>query len=135
MRINPEEHLQTDMEKIRDSFTQQQKAISLSVTFDGLFQDLAEMETDYTATTLYRALANKIIRQAGPASIVRKTEDYSLRILIFTASCTDAELYVSQMKKNLEKLFGAARIAHVVFTIEGSCTTPEQAREYLEGLR
>ncbi len=131
---NPVSHSITEVSKIRTAFEDKRIALGLSVSFAKAFPDRAHIDTDYNEYILYRAIVNKIARQAGPASIVRKNNDYSLRILVFVASGTDSSLYCNQMNKTLEKLFGAARVAAISLVFDGSFRNPDQAKGFLDGV-
>jgi len=134
IRDVPAGYSATEQEKMSAAFSERRTALLVSVNFSRLFPDPVIIETDFTENVLYRALANRIIRQAGPASIVRKDEDYSLRILIFVAGGTDPDLYLDQMKKTLERHFGASRIARFDISSEGTCQNPDYARDYISGV-
>ena len=133
IRDIPAGHSTADQTKMASAFEERRIALLVSVDFLRLFHDPAVVETDFSQNVLYRALANRIIRQAGPASIVRKNKDYSLRIIIFAAQGTDPELYIQQMKKTLERHFGASRVARIDFSCGGTCQNPEYARDFLLG--
>lgn len=131
---NPVANESGEAGKIHTAFDEKRIALGLSVSFSKAFPDRTDIETDYNKYILYRAMVNKIARQAGPASIVRKHNDYSLRILVFVASGTDSSLYCNQMKKTLEKLFGAARVAAISLVFEGLFRNPDQAKGFLDGV-
>lgn len=118
--------------KIHTAFEDKRIALGISVSFDKAFPDRTHIETDYNEYILYRAMMNKIARQAGPASILKKRSDYSLHILVFAATGTDPGLYCNQMTKTLEKLFGAARVAAISLVFEGSFRNPDQAKGFLD---
>lgn len=120
--------------KFRAAFEENRTALGFSVSFSKAFPDHTHIETDYNEYILYRAMVNKIAKQAGPASILRKRSDYSLHILVFVTSGTDPVLYSNQMKKTLERLFGAARVAAVSLVFEGSFRNPDQAKGFLDGV-
>lgn len=131
---NPVHTASVESEKMHSAFADKRIALALSVSFNRAFPDRQRIETDYNEFALYRAIVNKIARQAGPASIIRKKADYSLRVLIFAAAGTDPDLYCNQMKKTLEKLFGAARVAAISLIFEGSFRDPDQAGIFLDGM-
>lgn len=131
---NPVHTTNAELIKMNSAFSDKRVALGISVSFSRAFPDRERIETDYNEFALYRAIVNKIARQAGPASIIRKKADYSVRILVFAASGTDPVLYCNQMKKTMEKLFGAARVAALSLIFEGSFRNTDQAGMFLDGM-
>lgn len=124
-----------DKAKMYSAFEERRSASLFSISFELIFPDYEKIETDFDSFTLYRAMVTMIIKQAGPASIVHKKKNYSLRMILFTASETDYDLYIHQMKKPLEKLFGHSRIKKVEIKYKGTARTSDYALDFLAGER
>lgn len=126
----------TDMgsqrEKIRGHLSAGMKAELVSFSFKSLGTP-EELACDPRKSEMYRAIVSRIKKKAGNANVVRRREDFSLRVALFSSYPVDTRMYVRQMFAPLEKAFGPGVVAGISVENRGTSESLQDILEFIDG--
>lgn len=124
---------EVDLARIESAIADGKTASLIILSFKKLFNDALKLETDERLMSIYHAIIHRISRQCGDNNIVHVGSDQIVRLVIFTSSPADSELYIQQMMKPMERLFGAFRVSRIETQFHDRATTKGTILEFLAG--
>ena len=122
-----------DLARIESALADGKTASLITLSFRKLFSDALKLETDERLMSIYHAIIHRISRQCGDNNIVRVDSDQIVRLVVFTSSPADGELYIRQMMKPMERLFGSFRISRIETRFHDRATEKGTILEFLAG--
>jgi len=124
---------EVDLARIESAIADGKRASLITLSFKKLFNDPLKLETDDRLMSVYHAIIHRISRQCGDNNIVRVNSGLDARLVIFTSSPADSELYIRQMMKPMERLFGTFRISRIKTEFRDSVTEKGMILEFMAG--
>ncbi len=124
---------EVDLARIESAIADGKRASLITLSFKKLFNDPLKLETDDRLMSVYHAIIHRISRQCGDNNIVRVNPGLDARLVVFTSSPADSELYIRQMMKPMERLFGTFRISRIETEFRDSVADKGMILEFMAG--
>lgn len=128
----PVTDLGSQRDKVRGHLSSGMKAELLSFSFRNLGTP-EELACDPRKSEMYRAIVSRIKKKAGNANVVRRLEDFSLRVALFSSYPVDTRMYVRQMFAPLEKAFGPGVVAGISVENRGVSDSLQDILGFIDG--
>lgn len=125
---------EVNLARIESAVADGKNAALITLSFTKLFNDPLMLETDERLMSIYHAIIHRVARQCGENNIVQVNPDLEVRLVVFTSSTADTDLYVRQMMRPMERLFGSFRISRVETKFHGSVSSTRQILEFMAGV-
>jgi hypothetical protein len=118
-------------DRIKSSITSGKKANLVHISLVRIFESAEMIATDSDKLELFTAFVHQITRQVGSVNIVRKTASFSLNIALFSSVPLDIDMYLFQILKPLEAIFGVHRISGIAVNTAGIASDPGEIIDFL----
>jgi len=120
-------------EKAKSQIGSGMKAALIAMSLVPLFGNPENIATDPQKAEIYRAIVSRIKKKAGPSNIVKVSEDYTVKVVLFSAQALDFGMYVRQLFNPLEKAFGIPRISRIAVQNKGYAESVQDIANFLRG--